>query len=66
MIYFSTIKPVSYTHLDVYKRQLVAEAKAQVEDMSVRYNTFAQAEASIINHAVIIPYGVEGLSLIHI
>ena len=39
---------------------LVAEAKAQVEDMSVRYNTFAQAEASIINHAVIIPYGVEG------
>lgn len=27
--------------------------------MSVRYNTFAQAEASIINHAVIIPYGVE-------
>ena len=28
--------------------------------MSVRFNTFAQAEASIINHAVIIPYGVEG------
>ena len=28
--------------------------------MSVRYNIFAQAEASIINHAVIIPYGVEG------
>lgn len=34
---------------------LVAEAKAQVEDMSVRYNTFAQAEASIINHAVTFP-----------
>ena len=39
---------------------VTGEAKAQVADMDARYNTFAKGEAMLINHAIIIPYGVEG------
>lgn len=39
---------------------VVNEAKAQVSDVDARYNTFAKAEAMLIQHAILIPYGVEG------
>lgn len=42
-----------------YER-LVAEAKKQTADMDARYEAFAKAEALLINHAFIIPYGITG------
>ena len=39
---------------------VVEKASATVDDMDARYNTFAEAEAMLIDHAYIIPYGVEG------
>jgi len=42
-----------------YER-LVAEAKKQTSDMDARYEAFAKAEALLINHAFIIPYGITG------
>lgn len=38
----------------------VAKAGAEADDMDARYTTFAKAEAMLINHAFIVPYGVEG------
>lgn len=39
---------------------VVEQAGAEVDDQAARYNTFAKAEAMLIDHAYIIPYGVEG------
>ena len=36
---------------------LVAEGKAETTDLAKRYSLFAQAEALLIEHALIIPYG---------
>lgn len=37
---------------------LLDEAKAQTTDLDARYNAYAKAEAHLINHAIVIPYGV--------
>lgn len=42
----------------VYNR-MVDEAKAEKLDISARYNKFAEAEAYLIDHAFIIPFGVK-------
>lgn len=37
--------------------KLVDAARAITDDLSVRYEAFAEAEAFLINHALVIPYG---------
>ncbi len=40
--------------------RLVDEARAEVLDTDARYEKFAAAEAFLINHAILIPYGITG------
>ena len=37
---------------------LLEEAKAQTTDIEARYNAYAKAEAFLIDHAIVVPYGV--------
>ena len=37
---FGTAGPVSYTHLDVYKRQLIAFDKVDIMDIAQKIGTF--------------------------
>ena len=39
---------------------LVDAAQAERVDLEARYTAFAEAEAFLINHAMVIPYGLEG------
>ncbi len=38
---------------------LVEAAKAQTSDISARYDAFAEAEAYLIDHALVVPYGTD-------
>ncbi len=40
--------------------KMIATARAEVKDMAKRFNLFAEAEAFLINEAVMIPYAVGG------
>lgn len=46
--------------LDAEYQELVAIARATTDDMDARYEAFAKAEAFLINHAMVIPYGITG------
>ena len=47
--HFVVLIPVSYTHLDVYKRQLQSGAVINVEDVEVDNNALEQALKQIID-----------------
>ena len=56
-----SLQPVSYTHLDVYKRQLVHNAVNQVEDENFGENTICQVFQKgykmgdkVIRHAMVV------------
>ena len=40
----------------------VEEAKAITDDITARYTKFAEAEAMLINNAMVIPYNIEAAS----
>ncbi len=41
-------------------QRLVDEAKKETADMDARFTAFAKAEAFLINHAMVIPFGITG------
>lgn len=41
---------------------LVAKAKSQATDLTARYDAYANAEAYLIEHALVVPYGVSAMS----
>ena len=64
----SNLKPVSYTHLDVYKRQMLERIRKQSSPHSLVY--FNRKNGSTLKSATIPIIGeggrIIGLSLIHI